>query len=143
MTVNVDSGKIDKECELNRNYACCGCEHYYDESDTVCKLREWVDKTDISKGTHVIFKSQIFAIENLRNHEIGEDEVYAWSLAALLGVFPILERKGYQKAMPQLLYNVAINKWIVDSHVYTTDAYDNPIDACVSMIEYLHELKIL
>jgi hypothetical protein len=106
-------------------------------------VREWVDKTDISKGTHVIFKSQIFAIENLRNHEIGEDEVYAWSLAALLGVLPILERKGYQKAMPQLLYNVAINKWIVDSHVYTTDAYDNPVDACVAMIEKLHELKIL
>ncbi|MBO6272561.1 hypothetical protein J6O48_07250 [bacterium] len=37
MTINVDTGKIDKECELNRNYACCGCVHYYDESDTVCK----------------------------------------------------------------------------------------------------------
>ena len=37
MTINVDNGKIDKECELNRSYECCGCEHYYDESDTVCK----------------------------------------------------------------------------------------------------------
>lgn len=37
MTINVDNGKIDKECELNRSYGCCGCEHYYDESDTVCK----------------------------------------------------------------------------------------------------------
>lgn len=37
MTINVDSGKIDKECELNRSYGCCGCIHYYDESDTVCK----------------------------------------------------------------------------------------------------------
>jgi len=37
MIVNVDTGKIVKECELNRSYACCGCEHYYDESDIVCK----------------------------------------------------------------------------------------------------------
>ena len=36
MTINVDSGKIDKECELNRSYACSGCAHYY-ENDTVCK----------------------------------------------------------------------------------------------------------
>ena len=66
-----------------------------------------------------------------------------WSLAALLDVLPILERKGYQKAKPRLLYNVAINKWIVDSHIYTTDAYDNPVDACVVMIEILHELEML
>ena len=37
MTINVDTGKIDKECELNRSYSCCGCEHYYDKNDTVCK----------------------------------------------------------------------------------------------------------
>lgn len=37
MTVNVDTGKIDKECKLNRSYACCGCVHYYDKNDTVCK----------------------------------------------------------------------------------------------------------
>ena len=37
MTINVDTGKIDKECELNRSYVCCGCRHYYDESDTICK----------------------------------------------------------------------------------------------------------
>lgn len=36
MTINVDNGKIDKECELNRSYGCCGCIHYY-ESDTICK----------------------------------------------------------------------------------------------------------
>jgi len=37
MTINIDTGKIDKECELNRIYACSGCINYYDESDTVCK----------------------------------------------------------------------------------------------------------
>ena len=66
-----------------------------------------------------------------------------WSLAALLDVLPILERKGYQKAKPRLLYNVAINKWIVDSHIYTTDAYDNPVDACVDMILLLKEKNLI
>lgn len=37
MTINVDTGKIDKDYKLNRSYACCGCINYYDESDTVCK----------------------------------------------------------------------------------------------------------
>ena len=37
MIINIDNGKIDKEFELNRSYGCCGCEHYYDERDTVCK----------------------------------------------------------------------------------------------------------
>lgn len=78
-----------------------------------------------------------------QKHYLEEYGIPCWSLAALLGVLPILERKGYQKAKPRLLYNVAINKWIVDSHVYTTDAYDNPVDACVEMIEKLHELKML
>ena len=54
-------------------------------------VREWIDITDISKGTHVVFKSQIFAIENLRNHEIGEGDIYAWSLAALISVLPRID----------------------------------------------------
>lgn len=66
-----------------------------------------------------------------------------WSLAALLDILPLLERKGYQKTKPQLFYIVHINKWIVDSHVYTTDAYDNPIDACVEMILKLKEKDLL
>ena len=74
---------------------------------------------------------------------IRENDLPCWSLAALLGVLPILERKGYQKAKPRLSYNVAINKWVVDSHVYTTDAYDNPVDACYEMIMKLNELKML
>lgn len=37
MMVNVETGKIYKEHELNRGYWCSGCVNYYDESDTVCK----------------------------------------------------------------------------------------------------------
>lgn len=37
MIINVNTGKIDKECELNRSYGCCGCVNYYDKNNTVCK----------------------------------------------------------------------------------------------------------
>jgi len=84
-----------------------------------------------------------FVKDGYEEPDCGYNIVPCWSLAALLSVLPILERKGYQKDKPILSYNVAINKWIVDSHVYTTDAYDNPVDACVEMILKLHERKIL
>lgn len=29
MTINIDNGKIDKECELNRSYGCCYSIHYF------------------------------------------------------------------------------------------------------------------
>lgn len=37
MIINVETGKIVTECNLNRGYWCIGCVNYYDESDTVCK----------------------------------------------------------------------------------------------------------
>lgn len=60
MTVNVDTGKIDKECELNRSYACCGCAYYYDESNTVCKrgcihyVKKQVYNSQLKKTTNKI-----------------------------------------------------------------------------------------
>jgi len=84
-----------------------------------------------------------FVKDGYEEPDCGYNIVPCWSLAALISILPILERKGYQKAKPRLSYNVAINKWIVDSHVYTTDAYDNLVDACYEMILKLHELKML
>ena len=58
-----------------------------------------------------------------------------WSLSALLGVLPD--------------YNLQTN---TDGTVFVvceskkpmiSDAYDNPVDACMAMIENLHELKLL
>ena len=99
-------------------------------------VREWVDKTNISKGTHVVFKSQIFAIENLCNHKIGEDDVYAWSLSALLDVLKY----------PSLTQDVE-NKWSITdwTGAYPKSEYffDSPVDACVEMIIKLHEQKII
>ena len=36
-SINVETGKIDKEFTLNRGYWCTGCAFYFDEEDTVCK----------------------------------------------------------------------------------------------------------
>ncbi len=95
------------------------------------------------KGEPIFIGNKMVACGNDDYDALGGPDVLCWSLAALLGILPILERKGYQKAKPILSYNVAINKWIVDSHVYTTDAYDNPVDACCELILKLHELKKL
>lgn len=110
-------------------------------------VREWIDKTDISKGTHVVFKSQIFAIENLRHHEIGEDDVYAWSLSTLLEVIPQEIFDG------EYIINITegcINRWELtyDHYENRNHSYyelsvgaDNLVDACVEMILRLHILK--
>ena len=95
-------------------------------------VREWKDKTDISKGTHVVFKDRIFVIKDLPNHEIGEGDVYAWSLAALLDIYPMVV--GRDMDMYCCWQN---HKNLHSKH------YNNPIDACVEMIEKLHKQNIL
>jgi hypothetical protein len=89
-------------------------------------------------------------IEGIPNHTDDYD-IYAWSLAALLGVLPNNEnistnisKGGYR--ISTLEYT---NSWFVDYEDETNGlnncvtSADNPIDACVAMIEKLHELKML
>lgn len=58
-----------------------------------------------------------------------------WSLSALLGVLPDYT---LQTNTDGTVFVVCESKKPMIS-----DAYDNPIDACVAMIEKLHELKML
>lgn len=62
-------------------------------------------------------------------------EFCAWSLAALLSALPngIVMNKDSQNGR----YHFS------STHVGTYVIADNPIDACVAMIEKLHELKML
>lgn len=57
-----------------------------------------------------------------------------WSLSALLGVLP----EPYQ-----LTSNKEGKVQLVLIHHLEKDYYDNPVDACVAIIEHLHELKML
>ena len=94
-----------------------------------------------------------YYIEAMDDGDFNEEEghVRAWSLAALLDVLPNnenistnLSKGGYR--ISTLEYT---NSWFVDyedetngSNNCVTSA-DNPIDACVAMIEHLYELKML
>ena len=75
--------------------------------------------------------------------KVEEHLLPCWSLASLLSVFPILDdrspvtSKTFDKKYRVLYHSTAYEKAIL------TIDYDNPIDACVAMIEKLHELKML
>lgn len=63
-----------------------------------------------------------------------EKSLCCWSLAALLSVLP----ESYQ-----LTSNKEGKVQLMLIHHLEKDYYDNPVDACVAMIEKLHELKML
>ena len=107
-------------------------------------VREWKDKEDKSKGTHIIFKDQIFALENLRSMEICEGDTYAWSLAALLDV---LQKTTYfiDEDANVILSSYKTVEW--DLGISNSDGElttkTNPVDACYGMILRLHEQGLL
>lgn len=80
-----------------------------------------------------------YFVQNFTNYE----KLPCWSLAALLAVLPVLKRIGYEKAKPNIHFDVFTNKWVCNSLYYTSNSYDNPVDACYEMIMRLHELKML
>ena len=69
-----------------------------------------------------------------------------WSLTALFGVLPMI-RKGEDTANPFIAKTPDGEYYIVyatlTKEIYDSSMYDNPIDACVAMIENLHELNLL
>ena len=73
--------------------------------------------------------------------ELYKDDFLCWSLAALLNrlPFPIL----YMEMVAGMIL------WCCECHFIETDEVvkiehcDNPVDACVAMVERLHELKML
>ena len=79
-------------------------------------------------------KKPIYFPMVIRDCESDED-VPCWSLAALFGVLP----KG-----TRLLKSATDNTYHCDCPKGNVDKwYDNPIDACVAMVERLHELNLL
>ena len=77
------------------------------------------------------------------------DKIPCWSLAALLNVLPKEIETGGQRYAP-CLFPVQ-DKWLLrlwynSNYIITSPISifsDNPIDACVAMIEKLHKLKML
>ena len=78
-------------------------------------------------------------IEFKRGNPLLSQEIAAWSLAALLGVLPEynLQRTDWGNKTE---YKIVVT---TDEDNYASKNYDNPVDACVAMIEKLHELNLL
>ena len=74
----------------------------------------------------------------------NENNICAWSLAALLDVLP----KNLDIGRPVLATNYKGYYWVsyFDEYMkekFTSKIYNNPIDACYELILKLYELKIL
>lgn len=73
--------------------------------------------------------------KNIRIANVGtadESDLPCWSLAALLNTLPSATLDSSNDHHYRLHCMGRFTEW-----------YDNPIDACVAMIEKLHELKML
>jgi len=69
------------------------------------------------------------------NDRVNENEEPCWSLAALLSVLPDYTLQDN----PNGTVFVVSEK----EKPIMSDDYDNPVDACVAMVEKLHELNLL
>lgn len=99
---------------------------------------ESADYTHLGKDeSNVLTRTYFESCSSELKGWIGKDEMYpCWSLAALLKVLP--EIRG-SKPIMALAYNYITYPHISGLH---TEA-SNPVDACVAMIEKLHELNLL
>lgn len=84
--------------------------------------------------------------------EGGFGSTPCWTLSALLGILPyhlivcniryaFSMHKGFNKDGET--YMLRYNVFNTDVCLYSTDYYNNPVDACYEMILKLHELKLL
>lgn len=91
-------------------------------------IGNYVGKSGTVDGTNVHYKH--------KGETFGAPEIIdAWSLAALLAILPDYT---LQTNTDGKVFVVCDSK----THM-ASDAYDNPVDACVAMIESLHELQML
>ena len=65
-----------------------------------------------------------------------------WSLAALIGVLPKTINFGYENNSTFVLKPLENGKYLAD-YYEVSSVKDNPVDACVDVIENLHERKML
>lgn len=99
---------------------------------------------DLAKYTSVKIPKYVGNVE--------EHLLPCWSLASLLSVLPfyiIVNNQRYAFNMGKGLnkdgetYTIKYNIYNTDICIYSTEYYNNPIDACVEMIVKLHELNLL
>ncbi len=98
---------------------------------------KWCSEGDEWEGYEDYPRAEPYLEYTREENEWKEDksDVPCWSLAALLSVLPNGTR---------VLKSVTDDTYHCDCPKRTIDKwYDNPVDACMAMIENLHELKAL
>ena len=95
----------------------------------------WLSHIGISVYNKEVVPQLSSDYSHLNSFKIREDDTPCWSLAALLGVLP----SGYE-----IVKNYH-SLYFVESrdHGKSTNIFNNPVDACVAMIEKLNERKKL
>ena len=90
-------------------------------------------------GDYILAKSFITG-----KNVIRENDLPCWSLGALLGVLPdhFYDKTG-RKTLGMDKGDTYYNVFYENKNSYIQKSANNPVDACVVMIEKLHELKIL
>jgi len=79
----------------------------------------------------------------------SEDFLCCWSLAALLSVLPKeveIDGQRYAPCLFPVQDKWLLKLWYNSNHTITSPIAifsDNPVDACVAMVEKLHEFKML
>ena len=71
-----------------------------------------------------------------------EELCACWSLAALLSVLPKTINFGYENDSIFVLKPLKNGKYLAN-YYEVSFVKDNPVDACVAMVEKLHELNLL
>lgn len=95
--------------------------------------------------TKYIDDGNITSLHATVNYGIVIIDYPCWSLAALINVLP----KNLNIGRPSLVSNYRGYYWIqyydecLKPNNYKTRCFSNPVDACVAMIENLHELNLL
>lgn len=87
----------------------------------------------------------IYVPEKMLMSDIEEDDILAWSLAALIDIASTYCNRLEITLRTDKKYNVFAvkNDFVFRSFDDHPDGFDNLIDACVVMIEKLNELKML
>lgn len=113
---------------------------------------ESADMCYSNDGTAIKIDANPYTVRYSMWKDCVAEIIPCWSLAALLDVLPFylivnndsyafsmvkgLDRNGETYAIKYAIFNTTF-------YLHLTDFYNNPIDACVAMIEKLHELKML
>ena len=92
------------------------------------------------------YSGKRYYIEAIDDGDFNEEEghIRAWSLAALLNILPLEIETHKQTDVYKIYYYVELYMKRMRREIYlSTERHEKLVDACVAMIEKLHESNLL